>query len=74
MFLTAKQAREITEQSDATRDKIISDILDEVRRIAETGKSEILHSCSHANHLANDFFKVENCRFSHQNLQKINLL
>jgi nucleoside-diphosphate-sugar epimerase len=62
MLLTAKQAQEITGQSDAAHDKIISDILDEVRRVAETGKSEILHSRSLA-YLANEFFKIEKLPF-----------
>jgi hypothetical protein len=59
MFLTAKQAREITVQSDATHDKVLADISVEVHRIAETGKKALeLYSGSRA-YLANEFFKVE---------------
>ena len=63
MFLTAKQAQEITEQSDATHDKVLADISVEVRRIAETGKKALeLYSGSRA-YLANEFFKVEKVPF-----------
>lgn len=59
MFLTAAQAREITEQSDATHDKILADISVEVQRMAETGKTSLeLYSGSFA-YLANEFFKIK---------------
>jgi hypothetical protein len=59
-MLTASQAREISEQSGATHDKILASINGEVIRIAdETGKTSFDFDSVCRAYLATEFFIVE---------------
>jgi hypothetical protein len=59
-MLTAKQAREISEQSGTTHDKILASINEEVIRIAdETGKTSFDFAPGSRAYGANEFFIVE---------------